>query len=151
MSWKPVVDYEDLYEVSSEGDVRSIKTKKFLSQSLNGRGNGYFKVNLHRNGIRKTRTVHQLVAEAFLGFCPVNHEVRHGIKGSRVNKVSNISYGTRSDNQLDRRRDGTNNSKPIVSSEGTVYFTLREAEELTGTDQSSINKVLRGHRKTAGA
>ena len=102
--WLPVRGYENSHEVSNLGQVRSART--VLRQRM---GNGYWMVDLKINGTRKTQTVHALVASAFLGPRPTGLQVRHGRKGRLCNAATNLSYGTPSENNLDKRRDGTDN------------------------------------------
>lgn len=76
-SWKPVVGYEGLYEVSDLGRVRSLdrvvkgkrnskwERKGRILQQVN-RGNGYYAVCLHKSGTQKMHHVHRLVAVAFI-------------------------------------------------------------------------------------
>jgi mevalonate pyrophosphate decarboxylase len=63
-TWKPIPNYEGLYEVSNLGNVKSLRfnKEKILKPSKNN--NGYFFVGLCKNCKSKTRTIHQLVAEA---------------------------------------------------------------------------------------
>jgi hypothetical protein len=121
--WRPVVGYEGLYEVSDQGRVRSLDRLlpqapgavcsgtrphrgKVLKLAL--RPDGYYwTVGLSGHGRRRTRTVHSLVADAFLGPKPPGLFVCHGPAGSRVNTVENLRYGTPAENTADRRRDGT--------------------------------------------
>lgn len=107
--WKPVVGYEGLYEVSDQGRVRSldrtVTNKDGRSERHNGKilrsqklHNGYRELYLSRNGRRKHRTIHSLVAEAFLGTRPKGHDVMH-IDGDRENNaLDNLRFGTRSEN-----------------------------------------------------
>jgi hypothetical protein len=68
---------------------------------------GYPTVALGRG---RTRTVHSLVAEAFIGPRPHGMEVRH-INGVRTDpRRVNLCYGTRSENILDAVAHGTWNS-----------------------------------------
>lgn len=110
--WKPVVGYEG-YEVSSLGRVRSIglrvwngkvhywKPGRILLPGL--ASNGYYTVALRG----KSRTVHSLVADAFLGLRPAGMEVRH-LDGKRANcSRTNLAYGTRVENRADSERHGT--------------------------------------------
>lgn len=54
-----------------------------------------------------SRTVHSLVAAAFIGPCPQGQEVRHK-DGTRTNNTAdNLEYGTRTDNLRDAIRHGT--------------------------------------------
>ena len=70
--WKDIKDFEGLYQVSSLGRVRSLdriinhrKLKgKILSQAYNT--GGYLFVNLHKNNLAKPKTVHRLIANAFI-------------------------------------------------------------------------------------
>lgn len=118
-NWKAVPSYDGQYEVSDQGRVRSLG--RYVTQTTKagqpyqrwneGRilkaglaSNGYLTVCL---GKGVTRTVHSLVAEAFLGPCPVGQEVRH-LDGTRINNaVDNLAYGTRTDNILDAVANGT--------------------------------------------
>lgn len=112
--WKPIPGYEGIYEVSDLGNVRSLDR---LCEGRDGRleihwgkllkpqtlYNGYQEVYLSdraRTGKRKHRTVHSLVAEAFLGPRPGNADIMH-LDGNRTNnKAWNLQYGTRSENLL---------------------------------------------------
>jgi hypothetical protein len=60
-------------------------------------------------GERRYAYVHDLVAEAFIGAKPAGLEVCHGPAGRVVNAAANLRYDTRSNNALDRHRDGTMN------------------------------------------
>lgn len=65
--WKKIESAPD-YEVSNLGRVRSNKYGKsrILEQTANAKENGYLCVQLYTNGENKLRTVHSLVAEAFV-------------------------------------------------------------------------------------
>lgn len=103
--WRPVVGWEGLYEVSSEGRVRSFR------RGANGRvlrpgiaSHGYPTVALGRGN---TQSVHVLVAAAFLGPCPEGQEVRHR-DGKRTNpRMENLHYGTRGQNIADAILSGS--------------------------------------------
>lgn len=72
--------------------------------------NGYLKVRLIVGNRRVQRTVHGLVCLTFHGpkpTQPTQHEVRHlnGIRND--NRLSNLAWGTRSENAQDRKLHGT--------------------------------------------
>lgn len=110
--WKPVVGYEGLYEVSDLGNVRSLDRvcigrdgrsevhhgKQLKPQILR---TGYVEVYLSDRGggkSRKHRTVHSIVADAFLGPRRPEHDVMN-LDGDRTNnRACNLQYGTRSEN-----------------------------------------------------
>lgn len=63
-------------------------------------GNGYPFVKICTNGTYRLRTVHRLVAEAFLGACPdgkseINH--KNGVKADP--RAANLEWCTRSENE----------------------------------------------------
>lgn len=121
--WREVVGFEGHYEVSNFGRVRSVertitqesKWGKQVKRVMRGKllrpgkaSHGYDTVVLGRGN---TRTVHSLVAEAFIGPCPEGHEVLH-IDGTRSNnRLANLRYGTRRENILDAVANGTWNSE----------------------------------------
>lgn len=78
--WKPVVGWEDRYEVSSCGSVRSgkyrLSRQKLLSQSL---VQGYPVVSLSRDGYCKKCYVHHLVAISHLGHPPGEIGTKRGM------------------------------------------------------------------------
>lgn len=103
--WRPVVGFEGFYEVSSEGRVRSFR------RGANGRllrpgisSNDYPTVALGRGN---SRTVHSLVAAAFIGPCPEGEEVRHHDNDRRNPRATNLRYGTRAQNIADAQAAGT--------------------------------------------
>jgi hypothetical protein len=111
-TWKPVVGYEGLYEVSDHGRVRSLNSRRaraghpFVLRPT-PIPSGYLTVKLYRSGApRQTRSVHALVAEAFLG--PSEGRVVRHLDGSRTgNRPSNLAWGTLSENSRDMTTHGT--------------------------------------------
>jgi len=62
---------------------------------------------LSREGKYKTFKVYALVAAAFIGPRPPGLDVRHGPAGTGDDSAQNLSYGTRAQNEQDKKRDGT--------------------------------------------
>jgi hypothetical protein len=162
MIWRNVIEYEGLYEVSTTGKVRSMdrnitdsigRIRKMKGKELAQHPDtyGYFTVSLSR-GSHKTRRVHQLVCEAFLGPRPEGKEILHGISGHKDNNISNLRYGSKSQNARDRMRDGTqhNNSRKIIRSDGVVFPSATSASESCRTSIGNIVSVCRKRRRLAG-
>ena len=128
--WKPVAGFEDRYEVSSEGRVRSFvryPEGKILRFNAGGK-NIYPSLSLGRNNVR---TVHSLVARAFLGPKPVSCEVCHEDGNYRNNKASNLYWGTHSENIRDAVRHGTHKvPKTILRGEQNGGTTLSEDQAI---------------------
>jgi len=91
--YKDVVGYEGLYKVSNLGNVKSLNFKRSGKEKLlkvSFTNEGYLKVGLHKDMKQKTRTVHQLVAEAFLNHSPNGHKlVINHIDFVKTNNKSN--------------------------------------------------------------
>ncbi len=107
----PVVGYEGLYEVSNLGRVFSLPKKwvgaKGCIRSHNGKylsvqksTSGYFRILLSKDGISKTREIHQLVAESFLNHTPCRYKlvVDHIDNDKTNNKVCNLQLITQREN-----------------------------------------------------
>ncbi|MFJ5713154.1 NUMOD4 motif-containing HNH endonuclease [Neobacillus sp. NPDC093127] len=98
-TWKDIVGYEGLYQVSNQGDVKGLDRKGVDGRDLKGKvlkpkmnTCGYLQVNLCKNRIKKFLYVHRLVAKAFLnnpnGFSQVNHI--DGVKTN--NNLENLEW-----------------------------------------------------------
>lgn len=100
--WRPVVGWEDIYEVSDFGQVRricagwAVRKGKVLRWRKNSQG--YWSVWLCRDGKKFGRFVHRLVAEAFLGPCPEGWQVNHKDYNPGNPRVDNLEYVTPSEN-----------------------------------------------------
>lgn len=106
--WKPIKDYEGLYEVSNLGRVKSLDRiimqrgfpKKLKGRILKGRLNrkGYITVILHSDGLPNTQKIHRLVALVFIKNPENKREVNHinGIKTD--NRSENLEWNTTSEN-----------------------------------------------------
>lgn len=145
--WRDIVGYEGYYQVSNLGHVR--RRGKILQPFPNDKY-GYLAITLHAKGKRQTVRIHKLVANAWIGLCPKNQQIRHGVNGKLDNAVSNLCYGTASEGHYDKRRDGTHGGKSVQRSDGVEFINMHVAAEVTGCASTHISCVCRGKRKTAG-
>ncbi len=83
-----------------------VRKRRVLAPAL--ASSGYLTVRLRRS-TRKyaTLSVHRLVILAFVGPCPEGMEVRHLDGDRRNNRLSNLAYGTRQVNALEKHEHGT--------------------------------------------
>ena len=103
------------YEVSSEGKVRNILTKKCLAHNTR---HGYLSVGLYSEGCltRGNFQVHRLVALAFILNIRDKPMVNH-IDGDKTNdNVDNLEWCTASENQIHSRDilGNVKKSRPVL-------------------------------------
>ncbi len=101
--WKPVAGYEGFYEVSNVGNVRRLtkagwnpecRPHKILKGKLGGNQCPRLFVKLCRPEQIHAVYIHHLVAEAFLGECPVGMERNHKNGDCFKNWASNLEFVT---------------------------------------------------------
>ena len=157
--WKQIPCFP-LYEASTDGLIRRIKTGKVLQPTLSDPA--YYVVGLYKEGSSKVyaKRVHSLIAETFLGPRPSGLYVLHGPGGALDNRLANLSYGTHKQNMLDKERDGT---APVGSfnaaaklTEGDIPVIRQRAQREThqaiaadyGCSRSAISLAVRGETWT---
>lgn len=132
--WKLVSGFEDKYEVSSCGSVRTIGSGRGrvhgreLIQATMPRG--YKVVNLWKDNKGRTRLVHRLVAEAFIGEIPDGMQVNH-INGKKEdNHSSNLEIVTNEENRTHAIQTGLIDNKgsknPMSKINDDTVLAIRE-------------------------
>lgn len=99
--WRTIKGYEGLYEVSDLGHIRSVERDiirngrpahlKAVVLSPN-RTQRYYHVTLSKNGVMRSRTIHSLVAEAFLQNRLQGEEVDHINEDTTDNRACNLRW-----------------------------------------------------------
>lgn len=177
----PVDGYHNIYEVSNFGRVKSLernvkssygsiqnRTERILKSTR--KSNGYLHVVLCNSSGKKDKSIHRLVATAFvpnIGDMPiVNH-----IDGNKLNNnADNLEWCNNSHNQLHAFEMGLQkpsygmlgkkgalckNSKPVLQLDLKGNFikrheSLAEVTRETGISHSNISRLLNGYGKTCG-
>lgn len=115
--WKPVKNYENLYEVSNLGKIRSvdrnITTTNGTIRCLRGKPvactparSGYVFVMLYKDSVPKRYSVHRVVAETFLPNPENLPQVNHIDEDRANNCVYNLEWCTQSENIKSRKNKG---------------------------------------------
>lgn len=99
------------YFVDQLGAVWSTKWGKLRRMKLTRRRLGYRHVALSDGERKKSYPVHTLVLLAWIGPRPEGMECRHLDGNPGNNRLSNLQWGTHLENEMDKRRHGTVESK----------------------------------------
>ena len=121
--WKLVPGYDGKYEVSDQGQIRSYKRRPEGRILRPGRmPSGHLSVALGR---KNSQCVHKLVLLAFVGAAPDKHECLHMNGNPADNRLSNLRWGTRSENMKDAyahgARDRENNRAALAKGRATRW------------------------------
>ena len=165
--WRPVKGFEDRYEVSNDGQIRSLDivlncrgtgTRSHKGKILPQRANcrGYITVNLCKDSRMHTKLVHRLVAEAFIDNESGKDQVNHIDRDVTNNVASNLEWVTDNENKEHSRIaiGGTQRPKrrvsvtEIATGEVFAFSGLREAERALNLDHKSALNVISGKHKT---
>lgn len=167
--WRDIIGYEGRYEVSSEGDIRTIP--HFIEQMFKGQikqrrvrardrklqkhNLGYSSVVLGKDNMQ---LVHRLVAQAFLPKIEGKDFVNHKNGNKKDNRVENLEWCTRQENEDHAYGTGLKNStgshnqmakitegyaKAIKQLAETGWST-KELSEVFGLHIVNIRRIVRG-------
>ena len=164
--WRQVVGYEGYYEISNQGNVRSIdrkviekntnKIKELQGKDLSVANSkrGYRVVNLFKDNKGTIKNVHQLVAEAFIPNLDNKPCINHKDSNRLNNHVDNLEWCTYEENNLHSIEFGDRGQAVLQLDENDIFInrfeSIREAEEKTGVQHSNITAVCKGKRDKAG-
>lgn len=89
--WVPIEGYDDLYEISNFGEVRTLNPKCHgRIMSFETDRDKYYVIRLVKFGVRKKYAVHRLVQEHFNGPIPPGHLVHHIDEDKKNNRANNL-------------------------------------------------------------
>lgn len=170
--WRDVVGYEDFYQVSSIGRVKSKRDKtrikdrqdRIMCQKYDNKG--YLRVNLHKDGVCKAELVSRLVAGAFIPNPDGLPQVGHDDDNRSNNHISNLywtdSYeNNRHNGKLERFHDAHNAKIDVIArklsqkvraiamdgSHELMFDSMQEAGR-NGFDNGKISMCVNGKRNS---
>lgn len=158
-----------LYEISSNGKVRNLKTRRMLRPGKDKCG--YLHVSLSKNGKTKTLKIHRLVANAFIENFENLPQVNHKDGNKENNNVNNLEWVTCSGNLKHAYKNGLKKinewQKKFLANEGKKlskivcqydkkgnfikeWQSIRDVERNLKINNVSISHCCNGKTKTAG-
>lgn len=158
--YKPIQGYEELYLVSSDGDIIALPRivdngyrkahRKQHKMKQKTRAGVYKFVMLSKNGEQKAYSVHRLVAQAFLDNPDNLPEVNHKDENPENNHVDNLEWCTR---QYNIEYSKGKRVHQIDMKTGKIlaeYKSIKFASRMTGISRTAINNAVTGYSHSAG-
>lgn len=154
--WKYIKGYENIYMISTYGEIKSVKDNKVIKPiKLN---NGYLIVGLSNNGIVSRIPVHRLVANTFINNINKLPEINHKNEIKTDNRVENLefcsckyncNYGTRNKRIADKlKRKVTQYT--VLGEKVQIWDSIKSASEILNINSGNICNCCQNKRKTAG-
>ena len=133
-NFRKIPELKYLYEVNEDWIVRNVKSKKILKPRINKEG--YLQINIHIKDEHITRTIHKLVADAFL------KDTRHNPDRTRLERSAQTrTHVIVMDNEIEFE-NSEKAAEYIISIPEFSEHNLR-------TVRNHIRRVCAGSRKTA--
>lgn len=139
--WKPVVGLEDAYEVSSQGNVKSISREYVINGGVYKKKPVLLKGSVSRNGYhrhtlsfldkRVYKNTHRIVAEAFILNPENKPQINHKDGNKLNNSVSNLEWCDAKDNLNHAYRTGLAKGKAGIQNSMAVLSEQQVLEIVT--------------------
>ena len=163
--WENIKGYENLYQISNKGRIRSLDKIDSIGRKVKGRvmkpskrKDGYLQIMLHKSSKYKMFLIHTLVASAFIdnpnGYKEINHKdenkLNNNVKNLEwCNRTYNINYGSGNIGRAKTIRELK--SKKVLQLLGNTIIkewnSTTEAEK-EGYKHQSISRCCNGIRET---
>ena len=162
--WRDIKGYEGLYQVSSNGRVKSLERADSWGRTVKERilkpnvvGGGYLGVVLYAGGKTRMFFVHRLVCQAFHENPDNKPQVNHINEDKTDNRACNLEWCTCKQNinhGTANERSAKNRSKSVgqYTLGGELVKTwasTMEIERQAGFNHGNISKVANGKHKQA--
>ena len=156
--WEPVFNYQGLYEVSNQGQVRSLpriseyRRKDSLVKTKVGGAllkalpdpRGHMSVALFNKGHKKVCRISKLVIQSFRKPCPHGQEVFHIDGDIHNNHLDNLDYKPLAESRNNKSKLNPDKVRKIrdLYKQG---FSQSVIAGLFGVHQTVISKICLGH------
>lgn len=144
--WKTIPDLPR-YAISNKGRLRNIDTGKILKTRISKLG--YEEVTISYNKIQYFRSIHRLVAQAFIPNQENKPEVNHIDENKLNNHITNLEWSTRKENinhgtWIERKIKA--NQKPIYAFKdgiGAEFESTKQFAEQYGAHSTNVTHALK--------
>lgn len=161
--WKDVVGFEGVYMISSVGNCKRIglfgkPLKKVRFRKLAINQEGYCRVFLSNSNIKKTFSIHRLVAQAFIPNPKNKPQVNHIDSNPSNNRVDNLEWVTPKENvnhamqkgRMSFFKKGENNKLAVLKDEDIIIIremngkkTQKEIAKIFNISQCHVSEIVR--------
>ena len=149
--WVTIAEFPN-YQINADGKVRSRKDGKEKIKSVSKRG--YWVMTMRKNGKTFLRTLHRMLAIAFIPNPENKPEINH-IDGNKKNcSLDNLEWVTSRENNIHARNTGLHKSdgdKPTGQFSGGVlirtFKSASEASRILGISRANICNCARGNTR----
>ena len=159
--WKDIPEYENLYQVSNLGRVRSLdrivynnggeelRKGTILKGGKTSRNSNYHYVGLSKDGKVTNKYIHRLVAEAFIPNPENKPTVDHLNRDTSNNTLENIRWATYDEQATNRNNTNIQNRKAInieYSGEVITFNSQTECAKYFNITKNRVNELFKGKR-----
>ena len=154
-NWKPIPNFEGLYEASTKGQIRNSKGQLIAPQKS---AKGYLRLRLNKEGKGYNFKVHRLIALTFIPNPENKPQVNHINEIKTDNRVINLEWV----NALENNRHGTGRDRNIYHKKRAVFMcdkntgeklkrfdSMHQASKAVGVSMVCIEAVCKKRQKTS--
>ena len=147
--WKDIVGYEGLYQVSDQGNVKSLNYRRAGKERVmkpSFDAYGYLMVTLSKGGKQSLHKVHKLVAEAFIENPDNKSHICHINTIRTDNRAENLCWATQKEICNNATAKGRTRGRIAIKvfCEGAIYNSIAECAEHYGVKKITMYKWLNG-------
>lgn len=150
--WKEISEYPDI-KISNTGKIYSKYSKRLQKITLNNEG--YYVVNVRSlTRGRNSHLLHRIIAQAFIPNSNNLNCVNHIDGDKKNNKISNLEWVTKADNNRHAYKTGLANTekaviaKNIKTGEIIEFKSAREITRQLGIDYRQVSDTCYGKQHT---